>query len=259
MNESDLRKQFVNKAIAYVGANKGSLKHKYIIDNYNKIVPLPAGGYKVKYTDAWCATFVSFVAKECSLLDIIPAECSCSRMINLAKNMGIWVENDAYVPQVGTILMYDWDDNGVGDNTGAPDHVGIVVSVSGNKIKIIEGNIRNSVDYRTIDVNGKYIRGYICPNFAAKANGKVSNVSISSKEAVCKVELKILKQGSKGTSVNALQALLVGYGYSIGSSGVDGDFGPATAKAVKAFQKDKKIDVDGSVGPITWKHLLGVS
>ena len=31
--------------------------------------------------------------------------------------------------------MYDWDDNGNGDNTGWPDHVGIVTEVNGNTFK----------------------------------------------------------------------------------------------------------------------------
>ena len=32
------------------------------------------------------------------LTDIIPRECSCNQFIQLAKNIGIWVENDAYTP-----------------------------------------------------------------------------------------------------------------------------------------------------------------
>ena len=66
-------------------------------------------------------------------------------MINLAKKAGIWVENDAYIPSTGDVILYDWDDNGVGDCTGWSDHVGIVVSVSGSTIKIIEGNKNDSV------------------------------------------------------------------------------------------------------------------
>ena len=254
MNERELREKFVNKAIEYIGSNEGGSKHKYIIDTYNKIVPLPAG-YKVKYTDHWCATYVSCMASLCDMLDIIPAECSCNRMITLAKKMNIWVENDAYVPETGDIILYDWDDNGIGDNTGSSDHVGIVVSVSGNTMKIIEGNIRNTVNYRTIDVDAKYIRGYICPDFKSKATSK-ETITVK-KESVCNVEIKILNQGSKGDSVKALQILLVGYGCSCGSSGADGSFGPATLKAVKAFQKQKGLVVDGSVGEKTWAALLG--
>ena len=76
------------------------------------------------------------------------------------------------------------------------------------------------------------------------------------KESVCKVELKVLKQGSKGDSVKALQILLMGYGYSCGSSKADGSFGPATLSAVKKYQKAKGLSVDGCVGPATWTKLL---
>ena len=253
MNERELREKLVKKAIEYVGSNEGSSKHKYIIDTYNKIVPLPAG-YKVKYTDHWCATYVSCMASLCDMLDIIPAECSCNRMITLAKKMNIWEENDAHVPKMGDIILYDWDDNGIGDNTGSSDHVGIVASISGNTMKIIEGNIKNTVGYRTIDVNAKYIRGYICPNFASKATSKET---VSKPKEMCKVELNVLKKGCKGNNVKALQALLVGYGYSVGKYGVDGSFGAATLNAVKKYQKAKGLVVDGSVGPKTWAALLG--
>lgn len=255
MTEKELREKFVEKAISYVGSKEGSSKHKYIIDTYNKIVPLPVN-YKVKYTDHWCATYVSCMASLCDLLDIIPAECSCARMINLAKKMGVWIENDAYVPKIADIVLYDWEDSGVGDNTGNPDHVGIVVSISGDEMKIIEGNIKNTVGYRTLAVNGKFIRGYICPNFASKATNKQEAI-IKPKESVCEVELQILKQGSKGDCVKALQILLNGYGFSCGSSGADGSFGPATLSAVKKYQKAKGLSVDGSVGPKTWAALLG--
>lgn len=67
-----------------------------------------------------------------------------------------------------------------------------------------------------------------------------------------------LKKGSKGESVKALQILLIGYGCSCGSSGVDGSFGPATEKAVKEYQKSVGLDADGVVGRKTWSKLLGV-
>ena len=54
-----------------------------------------------------------------------------------------------------------------------------------------------------------------------------------------------------------MQALLKGYGYGIGLWGVDGNFGAATDKAVKRFQQDNKLDVDGIVGIDTWSALLG--
>lgn len=76
-------------------------------------------------------------------------------------------------------------------------------------------------------------------------------------QEVCDVKLPVLKKGSEGASVKALQTLLIGYGYSCGSAGVDGDFGSATDAAVRAYQKAKGLTVDGSCGHKTWVILLG--
>lgn len=72
------------------------------------------------------------------------------------------------------------------------------------------------------------------------------------------VTLPVLKNGSKGNEVKAVQALLKGYGYSLGIWGADGDFGAATVAAVKKFQKKKGLTADGVVGIETWKKLLGI-
>lgn len=77
-------------------------------------------------------------------------------------------------------------------------------------------------------------------------------------EGVCDVNVKVLKKGSKGDAVKSLQILLIGYGYSCGNSGADGDFGSGTDKAVKAYQKANGLKVDGEVGSATWTKLLGV-
>lgn len=69
--------------------------------------------------------------------------------------------------------------------------------------------------------------------------------------------LDFLQLGSKGNRVKTLQTLLSNKGYSLGSSGIDGDFGPATESAVRKFQADHGLDVDGIVGPQTWKALNG--
>lgn len=161
---SYLRTKIVDQAKSWIGRKESDGSHKEIIDVYNRHTPL-ARGYKVKYTDAWCATFVSACAIACGYTKIMPTECSCERMIALFKELGCWVENDGYVPSPADVIFYDWDDNGVGDNVGRSDHVGIVEKVSGNVIVVIEGNYSNSVKRRTLKVNAKNIRGYGVPKF----------------------------------------------------------------------------------------------
>lgn len=235
----------VEQAKAWLGCKESDGTHKPIIDLYNAHKPL-ARGYKVKYTDAWCATFVSAVAVKLGYTDIIPTECSCNKMIELLKKKGIWVEEDARTPKPGDILFYDWDDAGKGDNTGRSDHVGIVEKVSGDTITVIEGNYQNAVKRRTLKVGGKYIRGYGVPRYHKE-------------EVCCNVNITVLKKGVKGEEVKAMQILLMGYGYSCGSKGADGSFGGATDKALRAYQKDRKLSVDGSCGGKTWASLLGIS
>lgn len=64
-----------------------------------------------------------------------------------------------------------------------------------------------------------------------------------------------LKQGDWGTLVDVAQVALVMRGHDVG--GLDGAFGPATDKAVRALQKAHKIAVDGWIGKDTWSILLG--
>ena len=69
----------------------------------------------------------------------------------------------------------------------------------------------------------------------------------------------VLRRGNKGEDVKKLQRLLLEKGYSVGSCGVDGDFGSATQAAVKAFQKANKLTADGVVGEKTWAALKKAS
>ena len=162
--QQDQRAAIVSEAISHIGVKEGTVLHHKIIDRYNSRKPLPRG-YAVKYTDAWCATFISYLAIVMGYTDIIPVECGCPQMITLAKQMGIWVEDDSYVPKPGDIVLYDWQDSGSGDNTGTADHIGIVEKVVGSTETIIEGNYQDSVKRRELAVNGRYIRGYIVPKY----------------------------------------------------------------------------------------------
>ena len=68
-----------------------------------------------------------------------------------------------------------------------------------------------------------------------------------------KEELPILRKGSKGYYVGYLQEKLNTLGYNCGK--VDKIFGAKTLEAVKAFQVDRNLGVDGIVGPKTWAKL----
>ncbi len=160
--------KILKQAQAWIDLKESDGSHKVIIDTYNAHRPL-ARGYKVKYTDAWCATFISALSIKCGYTNIIPTECSCSRMIDLFKSIGKFIENENCIPSPGWIIFYDWGDSGKGDNKGNPDHVGIVEKVEGGIITVIEGNYSNAVKRRKVFVNDRYIRGYASPEYEAEA------------------------------------------------------------------------------------------
>ncbi len=188
-----MRKNFLNTAKGWLGKNEKDNSHREIIDIYNSQKILPRG-YRVKYTDSWCAVFVSACAIKSKAEGIVPLECSCGQMISLAKKMGIFTERDNYIPKAGDIILYDWNDSGSGDNKGWPEHVGIVESVENGNILVIEGNINNSVGYRTVKPDGRYIRGFICPEF---------------KETVEENEYYPLFSGNTVSIVDALKSLKI--------------------------------------------------
>jgi peptidoglycan hydrolase-like protein with peptidoglycan-binding domain len=63
----------------------------------------------------------------------------------------------------------------------------------------------------------------------------------------------LVRQGDKEHPIPSLQYLLRARGHSVT---VDGDFGPRTDAAVRAFQSQKHLAVDGIVGPNTWAALV---
>ena len=271
----------IEQAVAWLGKNEADGSHKEIIDIYNSHRPL-ARGYAVKYTDAWCATFVSAVAVKLGYTDIMPTECSCYYMVELYKKLGAFIEDESVVPAEGWVLFYDWQDNGSGDNKGAPDHVGIVERVNGNTITVIEGNYDNSVKRRSLAVNGKCIRGYGVPKYdeekqpepvapveptytqeqfirevqaaiGAKVDGKAGPETIS------KTVTLSASKNNRHAAVKPVQKWLYELGYTeVGKA--DGIAGRKFTEAVKHFQKDHGRSVDGEITAkqITWRKLLGM-
>lgn len=64
---------------------------------------------------------------------------------------------------------------------------------------------------------------------------------------------RTVKKGSRGGDVVTLQRVLTMKGYSLG--GADGVFGRLTKRAVKRFQRRRRITADGIVGPVTTRSL----
>lgn len=164
--EADLRMTFVDTAERFLGCNEADRSHQRIIDAYNSHDPLPVG-YVVQYTDSWCAVFVSAVADQCGLTDIIPMECGCERQIRLFQSLNAWEESDDAIPLPGDLVFYDWNMKEKGECSGWADHVGIIVGTKWPFIKVIEGNWNDRVAYRYLLVNDVQIRGFAKPHYGS--------------------------------------------------------------------------------------------
>jgi hypothetical protein len=161
---------------------------------------------------------------------------------------------------------------------GSSDHVGLVANVSGTVINIIEGNCSDMVMYTSRQIDGKYIRGYGVPDYAAAKIGNSESVEGEPSEnsgaiiipvekpmqpeTLYNVTLPLLMIGDKGGYVKAAQTLLIAHGYDcggrrfLGRENPDGEFGRATERAAAKFQREHSLEVDGEIGGFTWAALL---
>lgn len=228
MTEQELRAKYVKIAQRYIGCNEKDGSFKKIIDLYN--AKKPKGYYTMKYTDHWCATFVSACAAEAGITSILPMECSCGRQIELFKKLGTWHEDENYVPKPGDIIYYDWQDGknyATTDNKGSADHVGIVEVVNGNTITVIEGNASEAVKRLGYKINGRFLRGFGLPNFASLADKQdpspitetVTKIVVPGGEMAAKEVAKNVDKSLKGTyRVTASDGLHIRDGSSVSST-----------------------------------------
>jgi len=97
-----------------------------------------------------------------------------------------------------------------------------------------------------------------------KTESEIENMKTNEKPATSnnnyKLGDRVLRRGLKGSDVQSLQTTLVHYGYDLGNfgpnnNGVDGKYGSKTEQAVRKFQSDAGIKVDGLFGPESLKAL----
>lgn len=141
-----MKEKMLQIAKSYLNARQYGAGHKEIIDGYNRISPIPRG-YRVKYNDNWCATFVSYVMHKAGYKG--PFECSANRMREAMKKAGYQISG---IGRAGDIIFYDWNTD------GWSDHVGIIVSYNNGIYKVIEGNHMHAVGYRNISKNSDDIQ-----------------------------------------------------------------------------------------------------
>ena len=222
---------------------------------------------------AWCQSFVSWCAFTSGLdSKKYPKTASTVAASDWFKKNNRWADARNDDPTPGDWIFFDFPDDGV----NRISHVGLCIKNNGDgTIQVIEGNTSGTAkgDQRNggmcVEKTRAYVKnkkgiinavvGWGRPVYAGEENvpllskgGSVSQPATTKSQPAApaaKKEFKPFKVGSKGEAVKKVQELL--------SLNADGDFGPGTEKAVKAFQKKSGLPVTGIVDQATLKALRG--
>lgn len=219
-------------AESYLGYHEGANNKTIFGDTMHAIQPS-----NMDANAPWCDAFVDFVILQMCLhfgfMETTAKKVLCGNFddytynsVALYKKAGRW----SNTPHRGDQIFF-----------GGLGHTGIVTDVNGGTVHTIEGNKGDEVRRGSYSVNSPSIIGYGRPRYDL-ITGKVTAD-----------DMPLIKNGSKGDAVRKLQEMLNDKGYKLS---VDSDFGPATESAVKAYQRDHGLTVDGEVGEKTWGSLF---
>lgn len=231
--------------------------------------------YGLNY-NPWCMMFVWWCANEVGIgNDIIPKTASCPTACRWFRDKGQIIKNSDV--KKGDIIFFTWD------NSNNADHVGIVEKVEGNIFTTIEGNKNDTVERRQVSKTNSCIYAIARPAYTTTiSTNSTATTSETEKDRIkslqtalnrdfnCKLDVDgiigtlttnavmshYLKYYTSGNFVKWTQTQLIRQGYSVGNCGIDGGYGQDTVAAVKKFQKDKKLTVDGCVGIEVVKSLI---
>lgn len=203
----------------------------------------------------WCAAFVSccfvyeFGLEVAKQLLCGGLHCYTPSGANYFKKKGRYIKRGSGKPKVGDVIFF------YSSSKGRIGHVGIVYKVSGSTVYTIEGNTSGAntlitngggVKKKSYSMSSTYIDGY----------GSVDYSIVDGGTPVTPTETPDLKKGAEGIYVEKMQKLLLDWNKDcLPKYGADGDFGTETENAVKAFQSEKKLTVNGVCNAETWAAL----
>ena len=176
---------------------------------------------------------------------------------NAFKNRNLYTKRGKGTPAPGDVIYF------YSSAKGRIGHVGIVTKVTAKTVYTIEGNTSGAsklvtngggVRAKSYSLTSTYIDGYGRPPYASvtpTTTDTTAPTTDTTAPTTAKLGDRILKNGCEGADVKELQLDLIKLGYDCGKWGADGEYGDATEKAVKSFQRDHGLDVDGEAGPLT--------
>lgn len=206
----------------------------------------------------WCGSFIMWCANQAGVK--LPNTVSTMAGAAAFKKLGTWTDAAKASPAPGDIVYFDFMEG------GAPiEHVGLVVKDNGDgTVTTIEGNTAGDKKKSSSQRNGgecvKKIRAYKknpkgIPVFIegfGRPNYVGNEVDVTPVPSIKPAFPGRIVPGDKGEAVKLIQHAL--------TLVEDGDFGPATKKAVIAFQDNhENLDSNGIVGPKTWAALMDLT
>ena len=234
------------QGVIWTAARQASLEKKYKAD------PSKYADYKssVLYGSKWigfpvwdCAGLCRWAAAQHGV-----AIHSGSNLIwdcDLAKKGKLTADMDL---PVGALVFTGTDSKKphIGTYTGN----GMVTEAAGAKQGCIQSALHSKWKYWGLEKGVEYA---FVPGGGTAAPAPAAPEPDTGKQEASK--LQTIRKGNKGALVTKMQQMLDKLGYSLGICGVDGDFGVATEKAVREFQRDHQLTQDGICGPKTWAAL----
>lgn len=114
--------------------------------------------YGVPYGD-WCGMFVSFCLRYAGV-DNIPINYGVRPWIEDLTELGLYHSAEEYTPKSGDIVFFDWEGDGLSDHVGLVYEILEATDTEPAKLKTIEGNASNCVQYVTYELNDPVLLGY---------------------------------------------------------------------------------------------------
>lgn len=209
---------------------------------------------------AWCDIFTTWVFHLAGCprpSEQIPGR-EGSASVNYTVNY--WRAKGLFRPstqsQPGDLICYDWTGHENGSNW-AQTHIGIVVGRNGSRIDTIEGNRGDRVA-RHVQTAGEQVIWGTCNMQALIASGKGGGKPpaplpppppMPPGVPQYLMALVLSTPPMHNQHVLLWQDKMHARGWRIA---VDGVYGPASMATCRAFQRDKRLEIDGVVGPKTW-------
>lgn len=184
--------------------------------NANAILGVKVGNSKVHFGTAWKDKAYSTTTKEC-------------------------YDGKTYTNITDLFRAYDSIDDAI------EDYYDMLAACSRYKGCLNQADSKTCI---TAIKNGGYATD---PNYITTIMSIIKTNNLTQYDGIVTSRRSTLKFGSFGADVTYLQQRLTAKGYGVGA--IDGKFGRKTLEAVKAFQAEHNLVVDGIVGAKTWAAL----